>query len=146
MELGFKTLNNSAVIPELENNILIFHSATPAVVQPTEIKRIRTGLVVKVEEGYNLQIVVHPDLQEKDLSVFPGPLVIDSSFSGELLIPLQNNGRGQVNILPREIIAKGFIVKIEEIRLAPLAVEIPTPAQGKTRPQKKDIEFKMHGR
>lgn len=146
MELGFKTLNNNAVIPELEDSILTFYSAAPAVLQPAEIKRIRIGLAVQVEEGYSLQVGIHPSLQEKDISVFPGPLVIDSLHSGELFIPLQNNGRGQINILPGEIIAKGVVIKIEEIEITELVPEPPSSSREKTKPQKKDIEFKVHGR
>ena len=144
MKLGFRTLNNKAALPEVENNILIFNSASPVVLQPAEIKRVRTGLVVQIEENYSLQIGIHPALQEKDISVFPGVLIIDSSHTGELLIPLQNNGRGQVNLLPGEMIARGAVTKIEEVEIVELAPEDPKPSKKQTKPQKKNVEFKIH--
>lgn len=143
MKLGFRTLNNKAALPEVENNILTFRSAAPVILQAAEIKRVRTGLVVQVEENYSLQIEIHPELQAKEIS---GALVVDSSHAGELLIPLQNNGRGQVNLLPGELIARGVVTKIEEIEIVELAPEDPKPSKGRTRPQKKGIEFKVHGR
>lgn len=146
MKLSFRTLNDKAALPAVENNILIFNSASPVILQSTEIKRVKTGLIVKIEENYSLQIGIHPALQDKDISVFPGVLIIDSSHTGELLIPLQNHGRGQVNLLPNEIIARGILTKIEEIEIVELALEEPKSSKEQTKPQKKNIEFKVHGR
>ena len=143
MKLGFRTLNNKAVLPEVENNILTFKSAAPVILQAAEIKRVRTGLAVQVEENYNLQIEIYPGLQERDIS---GTLTVNSSHTGELLIPLQNNGRGQVNLLPGEMIARGVVTKIEEIEIVELAPEDPKSPKERTRPQKRNIEFKTHGR
>jgi dUTP pyrophosphatase len=146
MRLGFRVLNKNAVIPELENNVLTFHSAAPVVLQSTELRRIKTGLAVQVEKGYSLQIVVHPSLQEKNISVFPSPLVIDSSHSGELFIFLQNHGREQINLFLNDSIAKGSVVKVEGIEIIELEPEAPPPPKKKTKPQKKNIEFTLHGR
>ncbi len=143
MKISFSILNNKAVIPEMENGLLVFHSAGPAVLQPGEIKRIKTGLAIAVEEGCVLQIISWAGLHEKGICVFPGPLVIDSSHSAELFIPLQNNGRGQVNLLPGDIVARGVGVKTEQIEITELTAPPSPPKASKTRPSKKNADIKF---
>ncbi len=143
MRISFSILNNKAVIPEMENGLLIFHSAGPAVLQPGEIKKIKTGLSVAVEGACVLQIISWPGLYEKGVCVFPGPLVIHSSDFEELFIPLQNNGRGQVNLLPGDLIARGIVVKTERAEIVEITSPPPTPKSPKTRPSKKNADIKF---
>ncbi len=142
MRISFGVLNNRAVIPEAENGLLVLHSTGPAVLQPGEIKKIKIGLAITVEAGCVLQIISWPELHEKGICVFPGPLVIDSSHSGELFIPLQNNGRGQVNLLPGQIVARGMVVKTEEIEIVEMEAS-SSPKSEKTRPAKKNSDIKF---
>lgn len=142
MRISFGILNNGANIPEMENGLVVFSSTGPAVLQPGEIKKIKIGLAVTVEEGCVLQIVSWPELHEKGICVFPGPLVIDSSHSGELFIPLQNNGRGQVNLLPGQIVARGIVVKTEEVEIVEVEPS-SSPKPEQTRPAKRNADIKF---
>ncbi len=143
MRISFGVLNNRAVIPEAENDLLVLHSTGPAVLQPGEIKKIKIGLAITVEAGCVLQIISWPELHEKGICVFPGPLVIDSSHSGELFIPLQNNGRGQVNLLPGQIVARGMVVKTEKVEITEMPPPSSSPKPEKTRPAKKNSDIKF---
>ncbi len=142
MRISFGTLNNRAKIPEMENGLVVFSSTGPAVLQPGEIKKIKIGLSAAVEAGCVLQIISWPELHEKGICVFPGPLVIDSSHEGELFIPLQNNGRGQVNLLPGQIVARGIVVKTEEVEIVEI-VPSSSPKPEKNRPARKNADIKF---
>ncbi len=145
MRISFSKLNSDTIIPEMDKRLLVFRSPGPTILQPGEIKKIKTGLNVTVEAGYVLQIISWPDLHEKAICVFPGPLVIDSFHTGELFIPLQNSGRAQVNLLPKDVIARGVVIKTEEVEIIEL-----TPTPTKTQPPKNipskknaDIRFEI---
>lgn len=145
MKLGFKVITNQAVLPYIENNILTFNCIKPIIIQPTEIKRIKTGLIVEIEKNYILQIGIHTVLQEKNISIVPGILTINSSYNEELFISIQNKGRGQVNVFVGDAIATGTVIKIEEVEIIESEIEKIKRSQEKNIPQKKDIEFKIHG-
>ncbi len=146
MKISLAVLNKNATIPDKEDNVLTFHSSAPAIIQPSEIKKVRTGLAVReIEKGYILQIVAHSELHEKGIAVFPGPFVIDSTWDEELLIPLQNGGRGQVNLLPGDVIARGVIIRLEVIEIEQVKTksEEAKPSLKKTQPAKKNVDFKF---
>ncbi len=146
MKISLAVLNNNATIPGKEDNVLTFHSSAPAILQPSEIKKVRTGLAIReLEKGYILQIVAHPELHEKGVAVFPGPFVIDSTCDEELFIPLQNGGRGQVNLLPGDIIARGVVIRLEAIEIEQVKAkpEKAKPSPRKTQPAKKNVDFKF---
>jgi dUTPase len=142
MRISIAKLTSSAVIPENKGNILTFFSALPIIVQPSEIKKVKTGLSVEVEEGYIIQILTCPELYEKGVSVFPGPLVTNQEK--ELFIPLQNSGRNPLNLLPGDIIARAIVTKLEETEITEVAPEVEPKRSNKgSRPQKKNTDFKF---
>jgi dUTPase len=69
--------------------------------------------------------------------------VVHSSNFEELFIPLQNNGRGQVNLLPGDLIARGIVVKTEQAEIVEVTSPPPTPKSPKTRPSKKNSDIKF---
>jgi len=147
MRISFAVLNQDAVIPKQDGFVIEFSSAKGITVQPSEIMRVSTGLSIEVEKGHALHVVACPGLQEKGLSVYPGPLVVYSGHDDELFITLQNGGRQQVNILPGELIAHGVATKLEDVQLTqvdPKPESKPRKSPKKTVPKKNpDVKFEI---
>ncbi len=136
MRISFAVLNQDAIIPKQDGFVLQFFSAKGLTIQPSEIMKVSTGLSIEAEKGYALHVTACPELQEKGLSVYPGPLVVYSGHDDELFIPLQNGGRQQVNILPGNLIAHGVITKLEDVQLTQVE---PKP---ETKPRKSPKKLK----
>jgi len=145
MQLGISIIDKEAERPAVKKGIVTFKAAKPVIIQPGEIQKIITGLVVEVPENFVLEIMALPELINKGLSVFPARYALMGLQQDKLQIPFQNSGRNQINILPGQEIAKGFVTKLQNIDLVDIDVNIQDAPSKKTRPQKKnniDIEIK----
>lgn len=144
MRVGF-AVNKIGTSPIPYDDLLVFFSSVPIVLQPSEIKRVQTGVHLRIERGYVLNIITDKDLYEKGVSIFPGTLSLNSSFSGELLIPLHNLGRNQVNLQEKSQIAWGHVIKAEPITLEAIVLEEASKKKDKSTPPKKnpDIKFEI---
>lgn len=147
MRISFAVLNQDAVVPKQDGFVIEFFSTKGVTVQSSEIMKISTGLSVEMEKGHALHLAAGPALQEKGLSVYPGPLVVYSGHDDELFIPLQNGGRQQVNILPGDLIAHGVVTKLEDVQLVqvePKPESKPRKSPKKTVPKKNpDVKFEI---
>jgi len=144
MRVGF-AVNKSGTSPILFNDLLVFFSSTPMVLQPSETKKVQTGVHLRIETGYVLNIITDKDLYEKGVSIFPGTLALNSSFSGELLIPLHNIVRNQINLPEKTQIAWGYVIKVEPISFEAMSLEEPAKKKDRSKPVKKhtDIKFEI---
>jgi dUTPase len=116
MRLGFAKINPQAKIPA-SGEVIVLNPCTSVELQPSEIKKVKTGLVLDIPSGYIFSVFSHPSLVDQDVEVFTGQLFFNESFKGELIIPLKNSGRNQINLQPAHPIALGSLSKVENIHV-----------------------------
>lgn len=131
-------------MPEKEGDAFLFRTSAPAIIQASEIKQIKVSLRVQIDEGFVLNIITHPEVNKKGIVLCPSLITLGSSGTNDLIIGVQNISNTQVNIMPGELIAKGFVCKTEDAELYQFEPQtIDKVRKPKSRPQKKnpDIEF-----
>lgn len=147
MRISFALLNENAVAPKQDGFVIQLFASKGMLVQPSEIMKVNTGLSVEMEKGFTLNLVASPELQDKGMAVFPGPLVLYSSHDAELFVPMQNQGRQQVNILPGDLIVHGIVTRLEDVQLAqvdPKPVAVPKKSPKKIKPERNpNIKFEI---
>lgn len=88
----------------------------PSTIQPGEIKGLRTGLVIKVPEGYTLLIAARSSTPRKlGLTVPQAVGIVDNDFCGptdELLLVLYNFSDKPVTIEKGQRVCQGMFVPI----------------------------------
>jgi len=139
MEVVFTALSNKALFPEKNESLISFFSPEPLVIQPGEIRKVKTylSLDLNLTEGTFLFLETPRELLDKFVSLFPQTPCIDS---GPFDISLHNCGQSQVNILPEKLIAIGRILtklitfSLSSLEYAPNKEEkkkrLPIPARG----------------
>lgn len=115
-----------------------FLSVKPLVIQPSEIQRVQIGVACETPPGCVLHISTCPKLAAQAAEVFPALIVVDHTHSGELIIPVRNNGRNPFNLMPGTSIAKGHLVKVETLNVEGFEYVAPKPEPQQSRPQKKN--------
>lgn len=141
VEIHFYQINkNEAPAAAVADDMMVFSTPKPAVIQPAEILQIQTGIVMKVPPGYVVTLSTHPDLSEKAAELFPGVTTVDSyAPEAELKLAVRNSGRNQLNLMPGALVAVGYVSKIHEIEVGEFEPGIiANPQMGKSKPQKKN--------
>lgn len=132
---------------ESRDEVIPLLCSQPTVVQPGEIKKVQTGITLKVEAGYALTIYTAPFLWQKAAEIFPAVLVLDHSAPEvPLELPVRNSGRSQLNLLVGQTLAIGIVVKTEPIELEEFTPAPTTTSSGKvSRPPKRnpDVRFEI---
>ena len=132
----------------LSGDSLIFSASRPIIIQPSEIIKVQTDLVLNLPSGYVLNISTAPELSLRAGELFPGLIAIgcgDSQLSLEL--PVRNCGRNPLSIMPKQSIAMGHIVAVEVPQIeefVPAAQESKEPSSN--IPQKKNPGIKFEVR
>ena len=146
MKLGFNNLNTNDGV-RIDDDILTFTCVLPIVIQSGEIQKVKIGTIIEVEKGYVLNISTAIGLAEKAGEIFPAYITLDHTYSGELFLPVRNNGRNQLNLMQGIAIAQGYISKVQKIEPYVLdALSIAESTRTKTTPQKKNTNFKFEVR
>jgi dUTP pyrophosphatase len=90
-----------------------------AVVEPGEVRLIRTGLVIEVPRGYFLGIFIRSGTPlRKGLVLANGVGVVDPDYSGpqdEVKIMVLNAGEVPVAIARGERIAQGLFIAVQQV-------------------------------
>lgn len=135
---------NSAVA-EWDNNRVHFQAAKNIIVQPSEIMKVPTNVIIQVEGNAVLNIITHSQISERAGELFPAFKAIDStSETVPLILPIRNNGRNPLTIFTGQPLATGYVYIAEtlegELKDFSIALEKDLP---KSRPQKKNPDFKF---
>ena len=143
MNIGFYSQSGDA--PEIEDNIFTFKCAKAMIIQSSEIKRISTNITLEIDPGFVLTIFTESGLYEKAAGVFPGSLVLDSSVPKKVLeIPIQNHSRSPLHLMEGQIIAKGYLTQVAEVRIKEIEpVETGRKPMKRTLPQKRNTNIKF---
>lgn len=113
-------------------------------IQPSEIQKVKIGIVCEVPQGYVLQINTVSSLSEKAGELFPAFVVIDSTYEGGLILAVRNSGRDPLNLMPGTPVGRGHLVKIEQLEIEEFEYQSLTKDLPKTKPQKKKpISFEV---
>jgi dUTPase len=129
------------------DGIFILTANKGAEVQSGEIKKISTGVVLRAEVGYVLQLSTHPTSAEKAVQLFPASMTLTSNSPEEyLMLAIQNVGRNTFIVRPGDIIAQGFAIPIEKVEEELYVVEPAGKKTRRTKPQKNnsDIKFEVN--
>jgi dUTPase len=139
MRIEFGKLNKLAVIPEGQA-VLPLVTPIPLELQAGERVDLKTGLSVRVPEGYILSIQSSPALLvHKGLEVL-GLTYVAPEDEEELKIPLFNVGKSQLNLHPGMQVAVAILQIAEAIEIEEFSPEKPKALkrQPRTRGDKKD--------
>ena len=125
MKIGFGKVNKLAMIPEENAGIIPIVTPTPLEIQAGERIDLKTGLVVRVPEGYILGIQSEPSiLVHKGLEVL-GPTFVAPEDEAELIIPLLNVGKGQLNLHSGMQVAVALLHVFEPVEIETFSPEEP---------------------
>jgi dUTPase len=144
MKIGFGKVNKLAVIPKESSGIIPIVTPIPLEIQAGERVDLKTGLMVRVPEGYILHIQSSPGvLVDKGLEVL-GPTFVAPEDEGELKIPLLNVGRGQLNLHPGMQVAVAIPRSLEPVEIETFSPEEPKvlPRQPR-RPKGDPFKFEV---
>ena|ERR1035437_7784348 len=94
MQVKIKKLHPDAVIPKYQSkgaSGFDLHALEDITISPGDTKLVKTGLVVAVQEGFELQVRPRSGLSLKtSLRVANSPGTVDSDFRGEVCVIMQN--------------------------------------------------------
>lgn len=149
MQIDFHNVNKEGIIgATLVDGKIIFSAVRPIVIQSSEIMKVQTDLVIRVEKGFVLNISTHPDLAQKGAELFPGLITVDSSANSKPLeFPVKNNGRSALNLMRQGIIAVGYSSKVQKIEIGEFQPELePSSKDSRSTPQRKNPNIKFEVR
>ncbi len=125
MKIGFGKVNKLAKIPEEKAGIIPIVTPKPLEIQAGERIDLKTGLVVRVPEGCILSIQSEPSiLVHKGLEVL-GPIFVAPENESELIIPLLNVGKGQLNLHAGMQVAVAMLHITEPVEIETFSPEEP---------------------
>ncbi len=137
MEVRIKRVDPTLPMPEYQTEgaaAFDIYSRIDAVVQPGEIERIPSNLVVETPKGYFLLLALRSSTPKKKpgLVVPHGIGIVDSDYRGpedEVLIQVQNLGGEPLIIERGERFAQGAFVKIDQAEFSELQ-EVASDSRG----------------
>lgn len=128
-----------------DNYIVAIRCSTSTILQPSEIKKVKVNLLMEIEEGYVLSFFPSTFLVNQNISLFPSPFIIDSTYTGEVSLPLHNCGNNQVNLNRGHILAYGYLSKVAKVKITEHEFTektfVKTPSRSKRKD--KDISFEV---
>ncbi len=133
----------SDVISTDDNYVVSFRCADPTIIQASEIKTVRVNLLMSIDEGYILNIYPSTFLTNQGVTLFPSPLIIDSSHTGEVSLKLHNCGKNQVNLNRGQPLAQGYLTKVFKVKLKEHEFAEKTLVKTPSRSQRKDTEIQF---
>jgi dUTP pyrophosphatase len=89
-------------------------SAIDDTLHPGSIRMIPTGMRFRIQSGYEGQIRSRSGLTLKGIVVANSPGTIDSDFTGEVIVLLENTGSGTYYLQRGDRIAQLVIAKCEQ--------------------------------
>lgn len=126
----------TAIIPEKQNNIILFYTAQDVWINTNSACTIRTGLTIRVPDGYVLQVTSYENYLGTGLLLFDAPFYIHSKYCKEYtpvikwvgtdkhieannyVVDQDDDGYIRKILIPMgTIIAQGIMVKTERISI-----------------------------
>lgn len=137
MRVRIKRIRDDVEVPKYQTSGSVcfdLAAADTATVQPKEIYRIPTGLVVETPPGYMLMVASRSSTPRKHGVMIPqGIGIVDQDFSGdtdELLLQVYNFGDAPVTIKAGTRIAQAGFVRIDQAKLVETTETMATSRGG----------------
>ena len=93
-------------------------SAEDILIAPGEVKLVKTGIAIALEEGYEAQVRPRSGLALKhEITVLNTPGTIDSDYRGEVCVILINHGKEYFQVTRGMRIAQMVIAKYERAEI-----------------------------
>jgi len=105
----FKKVHRDAKVPKYKHvgdSGADLCTAEDFVIRPGDIKTIRTGICIEIENGIDVQIRSRSGLFLKGLSVMNPVGSVDSGYRGEIFVPLVNLGKEMLSFKKGDRIAQ----------------------------------------
>lgn len=122
LKAKIKRLSSDIELPQYhtaESAAFDFSASEDYEIQPGEIAKVKTGLVIEAPEGHFLLIASRSSIPvKKSLTIPNGIGVIDRDYSGptdEIMVLLRNFSKEVVKIAKGERIAQGIFVKVDQV-------------------------------
>jgi dUTPase len=129
------------------NDVFVFTCNKPTEIQPGEIKKVPTGVVLTVDRGYVVNVTTHPALAEKVGQLFPACVTLTYDEPEEYLtFAVHNGGRNPFRLMPGDPIARGFAAPIEPVEKDTYTPKVQEPVKmERSTPQRRnaDIQFEV---
>ncbi len=119
MNIKFKKLNDAAIIPSYQSAGaagMDIHSIEDTVIYARGVKLVKTGLIVEIPEGYEIQVRPRSGLAAKyGVTVLNAPGTIDSDYRGEIGVILINQSPDEIPFIVKagDRIAQLVVAKVE---------------------------------
>ncbi|MCK9556184.1 hypothetical protein M0R36_10280, partial [bacterium] len=93
-----------------------FYTIEDMIINPDEVKMIRSGWRCKIEEEYILYFEARNSLDSnKDIHVLTKPNIVTSDYEDELKFVVWNNSKESINIPKNTMIVYGILCKTEKV-------------------------------
>lgn len=133
LDVAIKIISEQAVIPKRateHSSGYDLYSADDVIIQPGKTKLIKTGIKIKVPNGYEMQIRTRSGIAiQYGVMVLNSPGTIDADYTGEIGIILANFGESPFIVNIGDRIAQGVVSKVEKINFI-LVDELPISDRG----------------
>lgn len=124
--LKFKKLSPLAKQPEYKTSgsagadlYSCFEKETDVIIiKPNEIKKVPTGIILELPEGFEAQIRPRSGFSLKGITIPNSPGTVDSDYRGELIVIMQNLGTEDFKIEHSMRIAQVVIVPFFQFNFA----------------------------
>ncbi len=117
LKIDIQKIHPSAIIPEYAtpgDSGADLYAIERTVIEPGDVAGVRTGIKLRVPEGYEAQVRPKSGLALKHkLTVMNTPGTIDSGFRGEILVIIINHGRTAYTIDAGTKIAQLVLCAVE---------------------------------
>lgn len=113
--MKIKRLHKNAIIPHYQTQGAAgfdLHSIEDVCIAAGGIVRIRLGIAVEIESGYELQIRSRSGLAFQGITVLNSPGTVDSDYRGELQVILMNHSKQDFDIRIGDRIAQGVLARV----------------------------------
>lgn len=125
MLIDIQKIHPAAIIPEYAtpgDSGADLYAIERTVIEPGDVAGVRTGIKLRVPEGYEAQVRPKSGLALKHkLTVMNTPGTIDSGFRGEILVILINHGRTAYTIEAGTKIAQLVLCAVERAEFVEVA-------------------------
>jgi dUTP pyrophosphatase len=135
VELKIRVFRDGALMPQRSTNLAAgfdlyawigeWNEEQTVVIPPNSMRPIKTGLNMRIPEGYEVQIRPRSGLAfKKQITVQNSPGTIDADFDGdgpdfEVVVLLRNEGTEDFVVKQSDRIAQMVVNKLPEVELVP---------------------------
>ena len=133
MKLGYRLIHPLATAPKFANPggaCFDVASAEALYLVPGCVHKVHTGLKFDIPEGYELRMYSRSGHGMKGISLANSVGVIDSGYTGELIVLLRNESREAFHVRVGDRIAQAQLKRLEQYDLVQIEAITKTTERG----------------